>query len=82
MSEQAHKFKVGQTVIFVNDYGINWGERTVTELIDNPVRGCTYKITPTETPWFDCNKDNLFHPDDPAILTKTTYYAKDRFRTV
>lgn len=65
------KFKVGDKVVFINDYGVNWGEKTVTEVVHNHVRGATYFITNDGTPWFDHSERNLFLPTDPAIKEKT-----------
>jgi hypothetical protein len=70
-----HKFSVGDKVICIKDAGINWGEKTIVECVNNPVRGCTYRITPTDTPWFDDNEKNLFAPGDPAIEEKTVCYG-------
>lgn len=53
------KFEVGDRVTFTNDYGVVFEGKTVTEIEMNPVRGVTYYITPTDTPWFAVNERNL-----------------------
>lgn len=52
-------FATGDRVVMVNDYGIAFGGKTVREVARNPVRGWTYYIAPTDTPWFDVNERNL-----------------------
>jgi hypothetical protein len=63
-------YQVGQKVVFVNDYGVNWGEKTVTEVRTEEVRGIVYHYEPTTTPWFATSERNLFDPlNTPAIFT-------------
>ncbi len=52
------KFKVGDRVNFVNDYGIKFPNKIVRkiELINNEPR---YHIEPTDTPWFPSYERNL-----------------------
>jgi hypothetical protein len=69
------KFKVGDKVIYINDAGINWGEKTITEVCQNPVRGTTYFIEPTWTPWYDHNESDFFFPDDPMVEERTVCYG-------
>ena len=45
------KFHVGQVVNFTNDNGVNWGNRTITEAVDEGY-GNAYRITPHDAPWF------------------------------
>ncbi len=54
----AHKFEVGQKVIFINDNGVNWGEKTITKLDTRSGRP-TYFIEPTDTPWYSVPETNL-----------------------
>lgn len=58
------KYKVGDRVIFINEYGVNWGEKTITGLEMNDVRGPTYYIEPTDTPWFATNEQHLHRPEE------------------
>lgn len=59
---QPPKFKVGDTVLYTNAYGIPFGEKTITEVEFNHIRGVTYYITPTDTPWFAVKESQLAHP--------------------
>jgi hypothetical protein len=56
-AEEKTTFKVGDSVIYRNDYGVNWGEKTIVE-IDKDRPGFYY-IAPTETPWAPVNEKNL-----------------------
>lgn len=74
------KFKVGQRVVFVNDYGVNFGEKTVTEYEWDDIRGHIYLYEPTDTPWYKTNERNLFAVEDINGITektKVTYQALD-----
>jgi hypothetical protein len=53
------KFSVGDRVDRVNNAGLRFPGKTVIEVKLNSVRGFTYYITPTDTPWFDTNESNL-----------------------
>jgi hypothetical protein len=53
------KFKAGDRVIYTNDYGVNWGTKTIKEL-DTPDKwGHRYYITPTDAPWMYVREKNL-----------------------
>lgn len=69
------KFKVGDTAVFINDSGINYGKVTIVEVVHNRVRGATYHISPTDTPWFDHSGGDLFPPKSRRIRTKTMWYC-------
>lgn len=56
---RTHKFAVGDKVTLTNDAGIKFPGKIITELVWNEVRGATYHITPTDTPWFDFNESEL-----------------------
>jgi hypothetical protein len=70
------KFKEGDSVVFINDYGVNFGKRTITKVEQNPIRGTTYYFNPTDTPWFPTHEKHLFHPDDHKGIQQNTlaYY--------
>ena len=53
-----HKYKIGDKVIFVNDFGVCWGVKTITGLDERSGRP-TYHYEPTDTPWFSTNEENL-----------------------
>lgn len=69
------KFLVGQKVIFINDYGVNWGERTITKHQWDDIRENIYQINNTDTPWFMLSERNLFDPDDKNI-DEVTYHRQ------
>lgn len=74
------KFKIGQKVVFVNDYGVNFGEKTVSDYEWDDIRGHTYQYEPNETPWYKTNERNLFAVEDVqgiANKTKVKYQALD-----
>lgn len=56
------KFASGNVVTFVNDYGVSFPHRTITEVVLNARTGTpvAYHVTPTDTPWFPLAERNLF----------------------
>lgn len=66
------KFSTGQKVIFINDYGVNWGEKTLTNYEWNEVRGHTWQYEGTETPWFYSNERHFFDTKDAKGIAKAT----------
>ena len=66
------KFQPGDKAVFINDAGINFGEKTIVSMEQNPVRGETYYIAPTDTPWFATGVAHLFHPEDKAGIEAAT----------
>lgn len=68
------KYKPGDRVVFINAYGVNFGERTIVSHEANSLRGDTYYIEPTDTPWFAHDEDNLYRPGDPAIEAATSIH--------
>lgn len=63
----AHKYKVGDKVIFTNDFGVCWGVKTITALDER--NGPTYHYEPTDTPWFS-SAENHFQRADEEDLSK------------
>lgn len=64
----APKFKVGEQVLYTNDYGVEWGLRTIKAVHDgkgfsSPVP--RYFIEPTDAPWFPVAEDNLARVPEP-----------------
>lgn len=49
---------IGDTVIFINDNGVNWGERKIISR-ENTCYGLAYHISPTDTPWYAIPERNL-----------------------
>ena len=62
------KFSVGQTVIYINSYGINWGEKTITEYEWDEVRGNVYRFEKTDAPWFMESERNFFNTTDTEAI--------------
>lgn len=53
------KYKVGDRVIWTNDYGVNWGVRTIKEVLEPDKWSNRYHIDPTDTPWMYVREKNL-----------------------
>lgn len=55
------KFSIGQKVLYTNENGVFWGERTITgiERITYSKSGFGYYIEPTDTPWFAVCEETL-----------------------
>lgn len=64
-------FGVGDRVVYINEQGINFGEKTIVGVEENAVRGPTYYIAPTDTPWFAVSEKCLHRPDSPQIAALT-----------
>lgn len=61
-----HKFKVGDKVIYVNDFGVCWGVKTITsletrtyDLWGEPYTKPTYHYEGSDTPWYSVDETNL-----------------------
>ena len=67
------KFKVGDEVVYVNDFGGNYGKKKISEVVSNTARGTTYKITPDDSPSFPISERFLFHPNSPVIKERTKF---------
>lgn len=61
--ESKYKYEIGESVIFINDNGVNWGQRTV---IGRKITcyGPAYYIQPTDTPWFAIPERNLYKANE------------------
>ncbi len=75
---QAHKFAVGDQVIYTNPFGVCWGIRTITGL-DARTGKPTYFIEPTDSPWFSVSEDCLTAPDLEDICI-SGYMGSDYFQ--
>lgn len=69
-----HKFKVGDRVIFTNDYGVCWGVKTITELCSRTfemwgreVTVLTYHYEGTDTPWYPVEEKNFQLADEEDL---------------
>jgi hypothetical protein len=66
----APKYAIGDTVVFVNDYGVNWGEKIVSAYEWNDVRGHTYQYEGTQTPWFHSSERSFFRPENTELIAE------------
>jgi len=73
------KFSVGQKVIFINEYGVNFGERTITAREVSEIRGKVYGMTPTDCPWFKSKESSFFAIDDAEGISKATRVKRMRY---
>jgi len=66
------KYKIGDEVHFTNDSGIYWGIKKITEVssCSYSKSGFGYKVTPTDTPWFDIKQENLTLKRNKSMETK------------
>jgi len=59
----APKFKVGDKAIYTNEFGVCWGEKTITEIAppEHPLSkfGPHYYITPSDSPWCPVRESTL-----------------------
>lgn len=55
------KYKVGDELTYINDYCVNWGLRTITDMVQDQW-GWSYYISPTDTPWCPVREKNLYVP--------------------
>jgi hypothetical protein len=62
------KYKIGDKVHYVNDYGVYWGVRTIIG-IEMWIYGPRYYLSNSDTPWFPVSETNLFDkkPADGVI---------------
>jgi len=65
---QEPRYKAGDVVIYTNDYGVCWGERTIVSVADFRWSGGEplYYITPTDSPWCPKPERNLAEPSRDA----------------
>lgn len=54
-----HKFKLGDRVEMVNDYGVSFPGKIIVS-VETTTYGPAYKIKPTDSPWFAVPERNLF----------------------
>ena len=61
----------GDKVIFVNDYGVCWGVKTILKSEMDSVRGLIYYVEDSACPWYGSRPHN-FRPADAEDLSKET----------
>jgi hypothetical protein len=57
--QKRFKFELGDIVRYVNDQGVDLGERIITGRAYEEVRGPCYAIRPTDTEWYRVKERNL-----------------------
>lgn len=67
------KFKVGDKVVLVNEFGGNYGVKTITEVIEKEKVATTYKITPEDPPHFPVSERWLYPINSPLINERTKF---------
>lgn len=75
------KHKVGDDVVYVNDYGVCWGIRKVIG-IDERNGKPTYYIEPTDCPWFSVDENNLTKPEPSDYFyprARSLQYFQDKY---
>ena len=73
MTIPAPKFKKGDKVTLVNDYGCIWENHTIVkepvwEEFDNGVSRWVYYVD-TDAPWSPWKESNVFYPSDDNLNT-------------
>lgn len=61
------KFSVGEKVVFVNDFGVCWGVKTIIGL-DVRMNRPTYFYDKSDAPWFSVSEDNLIKADEEDLI--------------
>jgi hypothetical protein len=61
-----HKFKVGDKVIFTNDFGVCWGVKTIIALYERTNRP-TYHYADSDTPWCSVCETNFVLADEDDL---------------
>lgn len=64
-----HRFREGQKVIYVNEFGVCFGVKTITELTVVNDQPC-YHYEGSDTPWF-AKKESEFRAATPEDLHAT-----------
>ena len=64
-----YKFKVGDKVIYTNDFGVCWGVKVISALDERSGKP-TYFHEGTDTPWFSV-EENHYTLAEPEDLTAT-----------
>jgi len=84
----AHKFKVGDRVIYTNDFGVCWGVKTITECTSRPWTREDYPQRPTyhyegsDTPWFSVDENNFKLATEHDLMMADWWFgAEDYFQT-
>lgn len=70
-----HKFKVGDFVVYTNDFGVCWGVKVISELDTrnydlwgDPHTVMTYHYVGTDTPWFSVNECHFVMATDEDLM--------------
>ena len=79
-----NKFNVDDVVVYINDYGVNFGGKRILGVENDPIRGYVYYISPTSSPWFAESERNLFSLDDFDLIDSKTvvHYNKKQYAII
>lgn len=61
-----HQYKIGDKVVFTNDFGVCWGVKTIIEL-DERSGEPTYHYEGSDTPWFSVDEINFTLADEEDL---------------
>jgi len=61
-----YKFKIGDKVIFTNDFGVCWGVKTIIAFDERKERP-TYHYADSDTPWFSVCESNFVLADEDDL---------------
>lgn len=67
VNQVEHKYEIGDSVIWINDNGVNLGKRTITSK-ENFHGRPAYHIEPHDTPWCPVLEKNLHKIGDPCSI--------------
>ena len=65
-----HTFHLGQKVIYVNEFGVCFGVKTITELVIRDDQPC-YHYEGSDTPWFPTNESEFRQATDSDLNAST-----------
>lgn len=65
-----HKFKVGDRVTMVNDFGVEFPGKVILSA-ETTTYGLAYKIKPTDSPWYAVPERNLRRDSDGTRSAET-----------
>ncbi len=62
-----HKFKVGDSVVYTNSFGVCWGVKVITAL-DTRGDRLTYHYADSDTPWFSVGEESFTLADESDLM--------------
>jgi hypothetical protein len=74
-----YKFKVGDKVIFTNDFGVCWGVKEIIAL-DERTNRPTYHYADSDTPWCSVCESNLVLADKEDLTVGDNWeFFQDKY---